>query len=98
MVYFTAIFPYVILLILGIRGWLLEGAAEGIKFYIYPDFNRLNDLNVWTDAAVQIVFTLSVSYGGLLTLASYNNFNHNILRYIIRILISEKKNIFFNIN
>ncbi len=60
---------------------MLEGAGVGIKFYIYPDFNRLKDYNVWTDAAVQIIFTLSVSYGGLLTLASYNKFNHNILRH-----------------
>jgi SNF family Na+-dependent transporter len=57
LVYFTSIFPYVILLILGIRGWMLEGAEEGIKFFIYPDFNRLKDFNVWMDAAVQILFT-----------------------------------------
>ena len=39
--YFTAIFPYVILLSLLIRGVTLPGAVDGIMFYLKPDFNKL---------------------------------------------------------
>ncbi|XP_059833416.1 sodium- and chloride-dependent neutral and basic amino acid transporter B(0+)-like isoform X5 [Hypanus sabinus] len=44
-VYFTAIFPYVVLTILLIRGLTLEGAHKGIEFYIgsQTDFSKLAD-------------------------------------------------------
>lgn len=34
------------LLVLLVRGLTLPGAAEGIKFYLYPDITRLEDPQV----------------------------------------------------
>lgn len=45
-VYVTATFPYVMLLVLLIRGVTLPGAYDGIKFYLYPDISRLSDPQV----------------------------------------------------
>ena len=42
-VYFTALFPYVVLVILGIRGFMLPGASVGINYYLNPDFSKLKD-------------------------------------------------------
>ncbi|XP_023931329.1 sodium- and chloride-dependent glycine transporter 1-like [Lingula anatina] len=79
-VYFTAIFPHVILAILLVRGVLLEGSAEGIKYYLTPDFTRLLDSKVWSDAVVQNFYSLSVSFGGLIAMSSYNKFHNNCFR------------------
>uniref|UniRef100_A0A1I8HK84 Transporter n=1 Tax=Macrostomum lignano TaxID=282301 RepID=A0A1I8HK84_9PLAT len=79
-VYFTALFPYVILLIFFIRGVTLENAIEGIRFYIVPDFSALGKARVWKDAAGQIFFSLSCSWGGLMSLSSYNRFHNNVIR------------------
>ena len=56
------------------------GAIDGIKFYMVPDLSRLSDIKVWEAAAVQIFFSLSVAGGGLITLASYNQFRNNVIR------------------
>lgn len=79
-VYVTATFPYLVLIILLIRAVTLEGASLGIQFYLIPKWEKLADIKVWEAAAVQIFFSLSVGGGGLITLSSYNRFHNNILR------------------
>ncbi|XP_071864779.1 sodium- and chloride-dependent glycine transporter 1-like [Bombus fervidus] len=79
-VYFTALFPHIILIILFIRGILLPGAREGILFYLMPNWKRLLSAKVWGEAAVQVFFSLSPAWGGLITLSSYNKFHNNCYR------------------
>ncbi|KAH3823019.1 sodium- and chloride-dependent neutral and basic amino acid transporter B(0+)-like [Dreissena polymorpha] len=76
-VYFTATFPYVILIILLIRGCLLDGAIDGVKYFIVPEWEKLASLDVWAAAAGQMFFSLSVSFGGIIMYGSFNKFRNN---------------------
>ena len=61
-VYVTSFFPYILLLILGIRSFILPGAWEGIQVYLTPKWDQLQSLELWVDAATQIIFSLGKFY------------------------------------
>ncbi|CAG9535602.1 unnamed protein product [Cercopithifilaria johnstoni] len=77
-IWFTAIFPYVVLLILFIRGITLPGAENGIKYYIKPNLEMLTVPGVWQDAATQVFFSLGPGFGVLMAYSSYNEFHNNV--------------------
>ncbi|XP_042223468.1 sodium- and chloride-dependent GABA transporter 1-like isoform X2 [Homarus americanus] len=79
-VWFTAIFPFIMLFTLLIRGLTLPGAWDGIYFYIWPNFEKLKELKVWAAAAGQIFYSLGPGWGILTTLGSYNKFHNKCQR------------------
>ncbi|XP_063376051.1 sodium- and chloride-dependent glycine transporter 1-like [Cydia fagiglandana] len=84
-VYFTVVFPYVVLCVLFIRGITLPGAWQGIIFYVWPDWQKLANSKVWADAAMQLFYSLGPGWGGLVSMASFNKFHYKNLRSSILI-------------
>lgn len=75
--------PVILLVVLLIRGVTLPGAADGIIFYLKPDFNALLDLAVWRAAASQIFFTLSLAFGIMIAYASFQHESSDISKAAI---------------
>lgn len=61
---------FVLLLLLVLFVLTLEGATEGLKFYLLPDFSRFNS-SVVNGALNQAFFSLSLGMGILITYGSY---------------------------
>ncbi len=63
-----------LIVVLGINSCLLDGAAEGLKFYLLPDFKKALEAgigNVITAAMNQAFFTLSLGMASMEIFASY---------------------------
>lgn len=45
-VYVTATFPYLVLIVLIVRGATLQGSLQGVVFYLTPDWQRLSNAQV----------------------------------------------------
>jgi solute carrier family 6 amino acid transporter-like protein 5/7/9/14 len=74
--YFTAIFPYIVLLTLLVRGLTLEGFEQGLALFFTPQWEKILEPKVWYAAVTQSFFSLSVGFGSLTTYASFNKFRH----------------------
>uniref|UniRef100_H2YVB7 Transporter n=1 Tax=Ciona savignyi TaxID=51511 RepID=H2YVB7_CIOSA len=76
-VYVTAIAPYVLLTILLVRGLTLEGAWDGVVYFLKPDLSKLLDSKVWEQAGGQIFYSYGICFTVLYAFGSYNRFNNN---------------------
>lgn len=71
-VYVTATFPYIVLIIFFFRGITLKGAFDGLRHLFTPSWHIILDPVVWLEAGTQIFFSLGLAFGGLIAFSSYN--------------------------
>ena len=63
-----------IMVVLAINSIMMDGAAEGLKFYLIPDFGRMKELGIGytiVTAMNQAFFTLSLGIGAMAIFGSY---------------------------
>jgi len=73
-VWFTVPLPWLMLLILTVRGLTLEGSVEGLAYYLNPDWTELAKATTWRFAFGQAFFSLSLAFGGVMV--TYASFLH----------------------
>lgn len=67
----TVPLPLIMLGILVIRGITLDGAINGLDYYLNPNFGKLLDPKVWAAAYGQVFFSLSLAFGVMIAYSSY---------------------------
>ncbi|XP_065355483.1 sodium- and chloride-dependent GABA transporter ine isoform X2 [Calliphora vicina] len=85
--YFTATFPFILIIILMGRAVTLEGADDGLRYFFRPNWSELKNANVWINAASQNFNSLGISFGSMISFASYNKYNNNILRDTVAVSV-----------
>ena len=72
-----------LIVVLAIHGVLLDGGMAGVKFYLYPDFQKISEIglmNVIVSAMNQAFFTLSIGIGSMAIFGSYLNKEQTLLK------------------
>ena len=67
----TVPLPVILIIVLIVRGVTLDGAMQGLTFYLNPDWSKLKDPSVWLAAYGQIFFSLSLGFGIMIAYSSY---------------------------
>jgi NSS family neurotransmitter:Na+ symporter len=71
-VWLTVPLPWLMLLILTVRGLTLEGSTQGLAYYLNPTWSELTKATTWRFAFSQAFFSLSLAFGGvMITYASF---------------------------
>ncbi|XP_046544146.1 sodium- and chloride-dependent glycine transporter 2-like [Haliotis rubra] len=86
-VYVTAVLPYILLTVLLIRSCMMPGSVDGLLYFLRPDFSKLLTVQVWLEALLQSFYAMNTTYGGLITMGSFNSFNNNCIRDVVLVTI-----------
>ena len=82
-VLWTVPLPWLMLVILVIRGLTLEGAINGLEYYLEPRWADLARPKVWQTAFGQVFFSMTLAFGVMITYASFlhrkSDINNNAL-------------------
>ncbi len=81
-----------IMVVLAFNGFFLDGAAEGLKFYLVPNFDTMADagINIFqviTAAMSQAFFTLSLGIGSMAIFGSYLGKDRSLMGESVNVAI-----------
>ena len=79
----TVPLPWIMLVVLTVRGLTLDGALQGLEFYLEPRWIKLLEPDTWRFAFGQVFFSMSLGFAVMLSYASFlhrrSDLNNNAL-------------------
>ena len=75
-----------LMIVLAVNSFTLDGAAEGLKFYLLPDFGKITP-KVIVGAMNQAFFTLSLGIGSMAIFGSYLDKNRSLMGESVNIIL-----------
>lgn len=70
---------FLCLIIVIVRNLSLDGAFEGVKFYLNPNFSKITP-KLFIDVLGQVFFALSLGFGVMITLSSHLKKDENLIK------------------
>lgn len=86
-VVFTALFPYILFVIMFVRGISLPGAVNGLKMLFQFKGNLLSP-TVWFEAIIQVFYQLTLACSGIIHMSSMKPKTQPFLSGLYWILLS----------
>lgn len=89
---------FVIMIVMVINGFFMEGAREGLKFYLVPSIEKFKEVGagkVIADAMNQSFFTLSTGIGSMAIFGSYIGKERSLLGESVNIAVLDTAIAFF---
>ena len=80
----------VIMVVLAVNGFFMDGAVEGLKFYLLPDLEKANAVgwgNIIMGALTQSFFTLSLGIGSMAIFGSYVKKDRSLLGESVNVAV-----------
>ena len=75
-----------LMIVLAVRSCTLPGGAEGLRFYLLPDFGKLS-FAVVVEAMNQAFFTLSIGIGSMAIFGSYIGKEHALMGESVNVIV-----------
>ena len=75
-----------LMIVLAVNSFTMDGAAEGLKFYLLPDFSKITP-NVIVGAMNQAFFTLSLGIGSMAIFGSYIGKERSLMGESVNVII-----------
>lgn len=80
----------IIMVVLAINSFTMDGAKEGLSYFLLPDFERMKSVgiaNTLVSAMNQAFFTLSLGIGAMAIFGSYIDKKHTLLGESARVVV-----------